>query len=89
MFSARIAPNIPLAGRSKHFLEAREILTKDPGSLAIVKGFNTPFVKNPTQEKVRQTLHMGQEQATLIQVQTENMLKMGAIQQMGIMLGSL
>ena len=89
LFSARIAPNNPLAGRSKHFLEAREILTKDPESLGIVKGFKIPFVKNPTQEKVRYTPHMGQEQATLIQVETDNMLKKGAIQQTGIMLGSL
>ena len=65
----------------KAFLKAREILTKDPEILEIVKGFKIPFLKNPTQERVPQTSHMGHEQADLIHVKIENMLKKGAIQQ--------
>ena len=51
LFSARKVPNLPLAGRLKHFLEAWEILTKDPEILEIVKGSKIPFLKNPTQEE--------------------------------------
>ena len=81
LFSARKVANLPLAGRLKHFLEAWEILTKDSEILEIVKGSKIPFLKNPTQERVSQTPHMGQEQADLIQVEIENMFKNGAIQQ--------
>ena len=55
--------------------------TKNPEILEIIKEFKIPFLKHPTQERVLQTPHMGQEQADLIQVETENMLKKGAIQQ--------
>ena len=52
----------------KLFLEVWEILTKEPEMLEIVKGFKTLFLRNPAQEKVPQTPHMGQEQAGLIRV---------------------
>ena len=42
LFSARIVPNLPLAGKLKHFLEEWKILTKYPEILEILK--------NPTQE---------------------------------------
>ena len=70
-----------LKGRVKHFLKAWEILTKDPEILEIVKQFKIPFLKNPTQDRVPQTPQMGQEQAALLQVEIENILKKGAIQQ--------
>ena len=66
--------------RLKHFLEAWQILTMDSEIFEIVKGFKIPFLKHPTQERVPQTPHMGQEQADLIRVEIENMLKKGAIQ---------
>ena len=83
LLSAKIVPNLSLAGRLNHFLEAWdwEILTKDPEILEIVKGFKKPFLKNLTQERILHTPHMGQEQATLIQVEIGKMLKKGAIQQ--------
>ena len=81
MFSPRIVPSLLLAGRLNHFLEVLEILTKDPEILELVKGVKIPFLKNPTQKRVPQTPHMSQEQAVLIQVETENMLKNGVIQQ--------
>ena len=52
LFSARKVPNLPLAGKLKNFLEAWDILIKDPEILEIVKGFNLPFLKTPTQERV-------------------------------------
>ena len=66
MFSARKVSNLPLAGRLTHFLEAWEILTKDLEISEIVKGFKILFLKNPTQERVPQMPHMGQEQGNLI-----------------------
>ena len=81
LFSPRIVPSLLLAGRLNHFLEVLEILTKDPEIVELVKGFKIPFLKNPTQKRVPQTPHMSQEQAVLIQVETENMLKNGVIQQ--------
>ena len=41
-FSERKVPNLPLAGRVEHFLEACKILTKDSEILEIVKGFKIP-----------------------------------------------
>ena len=75
--SSRLATN----RKVKTFLEAWEILTKDPEILEIVKRFKILFLRNPTQERVPQMPHMGQEQADLIQVEIENMLKKEAIQQ--------
>ena len=80
-FSERKVPNLPLAGRVENFLEACKILTKDSEILEIVKGFKIPCLKNPTQERVPQMPRMGQEQADLIHVDIENMLKKGTIQQ--------
>ena len=45
------------------------------------KWVQNTFFKNPIQERVPQTPHMAQEQADLIQVETENMSKKRAIQQ--------
>ena len=73
LFFARIVPNLPLAGRLKHFLEEWKILTKYPEVLTILK--------NSTQERVSQTPQMGQEQIAPIQVEIENMLNKGAIEQ--------
>ena len=82
LFSARIVTNLPLAGRLKHFLEAWEILTKDPEILEIVRGFKIPFLKNPTQKRVpRDATHGSGTSRSTIQVEIENMLKKGAIQQ--------
>ena len=81
LFSPRIVPSLLLAGRLNHFLEVLEILTKDPEILELVKRVKIPFLKNSTQKRVPQTPHMSQEQAVLIQVETENMLKNGVIQQ--------
>ena len=64
-----------------HILEAWEILAKDPKILEFVKEFKILFLKNPSQETVPQTAHMGQEQANLMQVEIENMLKKEAIEQ--------
>ena len=60
MFSERIVTNLSLVGRLKHLLEAWEKLTKDSEILEIVK---IPFLKNPAQERLHQTPHMGLEQA--------------------------
>ena len=73
LFFARIVPNLPLAGRLKHFLEEWKTLTKYPEVLTILK--------NSTQERVSQTPQMGQEQIAPIQVEIENMLNKGAIEQ--------
>lgn len=60
MFSERIVTNLSIVGRLKHFLEAWEKLTKDSEILGIVK---IPFLKNPAQDRVHQTPHIGLEQA--------------------------
>ena len=88
LFSARKVPNLPLSGRLKYFLKAWEILTKDPEILEIVNEFKMTFLKNPTQERVLQTPHTGQEQADLIQVKIENMLKKVAYSKQSIKLES-
>ena len=76
-----LSKNSSKLATSRKILEVLEILTKDPEILELVKGVKIPFLKNPTQKRVPQTPHMSQEQAVLIQVETENMLKNGVIQQ--------
>ena len=71
LFSARIVPNLPLVGRLKHFLEAWEILTKDPEILKFLKRIQC-------RRKLPRHPHIGLEQAGLIQVEIGNMLKKGA-----------
>ena len=79
LFSAIKVSNLPLAKRLKHFLEVWEILSKDSEILEILKEFKMPFLKSPTEVRVPQTSHMGHEQAGLIQVEIEDILKKRAI----------
>lgn len=53
----------------KTFLEAWRIFSKDPKILETVKGFKISFLVNPAQEKVPQTIYVGQKQTVLIQVE--------------------
>ena len=76
-----IGKKLVLCRNSSKLLEAWEILTKGPEISEIVKELKISFLKNPKQKRVPQTPHMGHEQAALIQVEIENMLKKGAIQQ--------
>ena len=45
-------PNIPLAGRLAYSIAAWEKVTQDQEILSIVKGYETPFVSLPFQEKI-------------------------------------
>lgn len=65
----------------KTFLEAWRIFSKDPEILETVKGFKISFLVNPAQEKVPQTIYVGQKQTVLIQVEIWNMMKKAATQQ--------
>ena len=59
LFFCKNSSKFATSRKGKAFLETREILTKDPEILEIVKGFKIPFLKNPTQERVSQMPHRG------------------------------
>ena len=78
MFSARKVPNLPLAGRLKYFLGDTY---KGSRNLRNCKGVKDTFSKKSNTGKSYPMPHIGQEQADLLQVEIDNMLKKGAVQQ--------
>ena len=49
LFFSKSVPDVPLAGRLKHFVGAWMKITQDPKILDIVKGYKTPFHSKPFQ----------------------------------------
>ena len=51
-------PNAQIAGRLKHFVEKKELLTKDHSILEIVKGHQIPFLSQPLQQQLSREIHL-------------------------------
>ena len=68
-------PSCPLAGRIRYFLNAWEILTSDNFFLGIVQGFRIPFLVEPRQQRVPQTIILNEKETHLVSMEVEEMLK--------------
>ena len=73
-FSKQKIPNCPLAGRIKEFLPAWKLLTKDQELLALVEGYQIPFVKDPVKEKAPKVTKLNQEQQTQVDLEVKALL---------------
>ena len=79
LFSSRI-PDIPLAGRLKHFLKNWQILTQDPEILNIVQGYRIPFLTEPKQKQAPKPCVIPGDQIPLVNQEIQSMLEKGAVQ---------
>lgn len=51
-FAFRKIPVVPLAGRFKHFIDNREVLTYEQNILSVIKGYRIPFQSQPVKQKI-------------------------------------
>ena len=81
LLSSNKVPNVPIAGRLKHFSKAWKKLTRDQSILDLVDGYVIPFQRKPFQSKIPFQLATSREQQKLIDTEVKKMLKKGAIRQ--------
>ena len=79
MFHNGNIPNVPLAGRLKHFLLQWQKLTRDPQILSIVEGIKIPFLSKPFQGKPPHQIHFSSDQKSLVHLELQAMMQKGAI----------
>lgn len=51
-FAFRKIPVVPLAGRFKHFIDNRKVLTYEQNILSVIKGYRIPFQSQPVKQKI-------------------------------------
>ena len=78
-FLSKSIPNVPLAGRLKHFVGAWMQITQDPKILGIVKGYKIQFYSNTFQSKIPSQTIVSQEVEELVKLEVKEMLKKVAI----------
>ena len=71
--------NFRPAGRLQHFLKNWEKLTNDPFFLELVKGYQIPFLSEPSQMAPPSAISMSQEEIAIVDQEIQEMLKKGAI----------
>ena len=80
LFLSKSIPDVPLAGRLKHFVEAWMKIAQDPKILDIVKGYKIPFHSKPFQSKIPSQPIVSREGEELVKLEVKEMLIMkGAI----------
>ena len=89
LFYKKVLPNLPLAGRLKHFHKNWELITRDPDILALIKGFKIPSFSQPVQDYVRRIPEMSKAQRELVKREMQTMLRKGAISQIDHTQGKL
>ena len=73
------AVNIPPAGSVSHSLKNWQKLTLNQDILSVLKGYKTPFIKIPFQEKIPNFTKMNKKQIALVDLELKEMLRKGAI----------
>ena len=71
--------NFRPAGRLQYFLKNWEKLTNDPFILELVKGYQIPFLSEPSQTAPPSSTSMSQEETAIVDQEIQKMLKKGAI----------
>ena len=67
-------PNLPLAGRARHFLPNSVKLTQDPWKLEAVQGFRVPFTQQPFQKQPPKPLRHSEAEENLLQEEIQSMI---------------
>ena len=78
MFQTNV-PDMPFAGRIKHFLPNWQKLSGNPVILNIVKGWEIPLLEEPVQLKESHQIQMKILESETTDLEVDNMLKKGAI----------
>ena len=71
--------NLPIAGRLKHFLPAREQVTKDPWVLQVTQGYLIEFMTEPAQTCTPVSMFTTQENQNLIDQEVQELLAKQAV----------
>ena len=71
--------DIPLAGSLSHFLVNWQKLTLNQDILSVVKGYRIPFIKMLFQQKIPDFTKMNKKQIALVDLESKEMLRKGAI----------
>ena len=79
LFKTKIKAGIPLAGRTKRFLENWKQLTQDPSILEIVQGYKIPFIEFPRQTFLPRRGNLTSKEKELVGQEISQMLTKGAI----------
>ena len=79
MFSEQKIQKCALAGRIKEFLPARKLLPEDQELLALVEGYQIPFLMEPVQKKAPKVPKLNQEQQKQVDLEVKTMLEKGSI----------
>ena len=79
LFLPKSIPDVPLAGRLKHFVGAWMKITQNPKILDIVKGHKIPFDSKPFQSKIASQPIVTREGEELVKLEVKEMLRKGAI----------
>ena len=72
-------PDVPLAGRLKHFVGAWMKITQDPKILDILKRYKISFHSKPFQSKIPFQPILSRDGEELVKLEVKEMLKKGAI----------
>ena len=81
LFSSNKVPNVPIAGRLKHFSKAWKKLTRNQSILDLVDGYVIHCQRTPFQSKIPFQLATSREEQKLMDKEVKKMLKKGAIRQ--------
>ena len=79
LFLSKSIPEVPLAGRLKHFIGAWVRITQNPKILDIVKGYKIPFHSTPFQSKIPSQPNVSRGGEELVKPEVKEMLKKAAI----------
>ena len=79
LFLSISIPDVPLAGRLKHFVGSWTKTTQDPKILDIVKGYKTQFYSKPFQSNIPFQPIVSREGEGLVKLEVKEILKKGAI----------
>ena len=73
LLSSNKDPDVPIAGRLKHFSKAWKKITRDQSILNLVDGCVIPFQRKPFKSKIPFHLVTGREQQKLIDTEMKEM----------------
>ena len=72
-------PNLPIAGRLKHFLPAWDQVTKDPWVFQVTQGYLIEFMTEPVQTCTQVNMFTTQEDQNLIDQEVQELLAKQAV----------
>ena len=72
-------PQIPVAGRSRHFVQAWSTITSDPWVLDAVRGLKLDLVADPAQSTEPRELSLEEDRALAVRLEVDELVLKGAV----------